>query len=122
MLVYDEFFGNGRLKTAAGALQQCTPREVPPMNRQSLSRSTIPAASLLLLVAGSWAFCSDAPEGADVPRQAAGDVVAAAKPKTTHWAFQPVKRPVVPQVADASWPRNAIDHFILARLEAEGLR
>src|SRR5262245_18749750 len=39
-----------------------------------------------------------------------------------HWAFVPPKRPPLPKVADASWPRNAIDHFILARLEKEGLR
>jgi hypothetical protein len=38
-----------------------------------------------------------------------------------HWAFKPVARPAAPSVADASWPRNDIDRFILARLEAEGL-
>jgi mono/diheme cytochrome c family protein len=38
-----------------------------------------------------------------------------------HWAFVPPKRPALPRVADRAWPRNAIDHFVLARLEAEGL-
>jgi len=38
-----------------------------------------------------------------------------------HWAFVPPVRPVVPAVADAARPQNAIDRFILARLEAEGL-
>ena len=28
----------------------------------------------------------------------------------------------MPAVKDAAWPRNAIDRFILARLEAEGLK
>ena len=38
-----------------------------------------------------------------------------------HWAFEkPVKRPL-PQISDASWPRNEIDYFILARLEKERL-
>jgi hypothetical protein len=32
-----------------------------------------------------------------------------------HWAFQPIRRPVPPQV-DSAWPRNEIDQFILARL------
>jgi hypothetical protein len=41
--------------------------------------------------------------------------------KTDHWAFKPVERPAVPAVHDSAWPRNDIDHFILARLEAEGL-
>jgi len=39
--------------------------------------------------------------------------------KSDHWAFQPIKRPSVPKVSRADWPRNAIDAFILARLEAE---
>ena len=33
------------------------------------------------------------------------------------WSFQPVKDPPVPKVKNATWPRNAVDHFILARLE-----
>jgi hypothetical protein len=39
-----------------------------------------------------------------------------------HWAFRPVRRPVVPEVKDRAWVRNPIDAFILARLEREGLR
>ncbi len=38
-----------------------------------------------------------------------------------HWSFQPVRRPQVPPVKNPAWPRNAIDRFILARLEAEGV-
>ena len=39
-----------------------------------------------------------------------------------HWAFIPPTRPPLPRVQDTSWPRNAIDYFVLARLEHEGLR
>ena len=39
-----------------------------------------------------------------------------------HWSFLPPKRAPLPDVKDASWPRNAIDRFILARLEREGLK
>jgi len=51
--------------------------------------------------------------------------VQAAKPKITDedrefWSFQPLQRPEVPQVA-GDWIRNPIDHFILARLNKEGL-
>jgi hypothetical protein len=38
-----------------------------------------------------------------------------------HWAFVPPQRHLLPKVKQTSWPRNPIDHFILARLEAEGL-
>ena len=39
-----------------------------------------------------------------------------------HWAFIPPKRPAIPEVQEKDWPRNAVDSFVLARLEQEGLR
>lgn len=39
-----------------------------------------------------------------------------------HWAFRKPVRPALPSVGEASWPRNPIDYFVLARLEKEGLR
>ena len=42
-------------------------------------------------------------------------------PGREHWAFRPMARPEPPAVGDEAWVRNAIDRFILARLEAEGL-
>ena len=39
-----------------------------------------------------------------------------------HWAFQSIQRTLLPHVKDNSWIRNPIDHFILARLEREGLK
>ncbi|MAG92661.1 MAG: hypothetical protein CMJ48_02765, partial [Planctomycetaceae bacterium] len=38
-----------------------------------------------------------------------------------HWAMTAPRRAPAPPVRKKSWPRNAIDHFILARLEREGL-
>ncbi len=38
------------------------------------------------------------------------------------WSFVPPKRPPVPEVKDKGWARNPIDNFVLARLEAEGLK
>ncbi|MGP0067290.1 MAG: PSD1 and planctomycete cytochrome C domain-containing protein [Isosphaeraceae bacterium] len=38
-----------------------------------------------------------------------------------HWAFRPVQDPPLLEVRNAAWPRNAVDRFILARLEARGL-
>jgi hypothetical protein len=39
---------------------------------------------------------------------------------TTHWSFRKIARPAVPAPRNASWSRNLIDSFILARLEKEG--
>jgi Protein of unknown function (DUF1553)/Protein of unknown function (DUF1549)/Planctomycete cytochrome C/Concanavalin A-like lectin/glucanases superfamily len=38
-----------------------------------------------------------------------------------HWAFLPPQTPSLPEVKNAAWPRNEIDRFILAKLEANGL-
>jgi len=38
-----------------------------------------------------------------------------------HWAFLPPVRTPLPAVKNKAWPMHAIDHFVLARLEAEGL-
>ena len=43
-------------------------------------------------------------------------------PYTPHWAFSRPERPALPEVHAKSWPRNAIDRFILARLEKNGLK
>src|SRR5262245_3432109 len=38
-----------------------------------------------------------------------------------HWAFKSPARPPVPKTKNKSWPQNTVDHFILSRLEREGL-
>lgn len=42
--------------------------------------------------------------------------------RNSHWAFQPPQRPELPSVKNKRWPRNAIDHFVLARLEPEKIK
>ncbi len=39
----------------------------------------------------------------------------------SHWSFITPVRPPLPKVKDSRWPRNGIDHFVLARLESEGM-
>ncbi|MGD9720647.1 MAG: PSD1 and planctomycete cytochrome C domain-containing protein [Pirellulales bacterium] len=39
----------------------------------------------------------------------------------SHWAFQPVRAPARPTVNERDWPQTAIDEFVLARLEGQGL-
>ncbi|MCA9207150.1 MAG: DUF1549 domain-containing protein, partial [Planctomycetales bacterium] len=51
--------------------------------------------------------------------------------KRLHWAFQPIRRPALPELANgdraggdrvrAEWARNEVDRFILARLAEHGL-
>jgi hypothetical protein len=37
-----------------------------------------------------------------------------------HWAFVPPKKAAVPAVRNSAWPRNEIDRFLLATMEANG--
>src|SRR6266511_191778 len=57
-------------------------------------------------------------QGADWPESALAKVAS----HTDHWAFKAPVRPSVPLVKNAKWVRNSIDHFVLARLEKEGLK
>ncbi|MCZ6796301.1 MAG: DUF1549 domain-containing protein [Planctomycetota bacterium] len=43
------------------------------------------------------------------------------KVATDHWAYRPAVRTLPPAVTRRDWPRTALDHFVLARLEAEGV-
>ena len=47
--------------------------------------------------------------------------IAAGAEYQPHWSLIAPKRPAVPAVKDAAWPRNAVDRFILAKLEQHGL-
>lgn len=53
--------------------------------------------------------------GAVFPKSTAVET-ATARPKSKHWAFQPIRRPAVPEIAGG---RNAIDKFVLGKLARE---
>lgn len=38
------------------------------------------------------------------------------------WAYQAIKKPVIPETKDKDWPQGPIDQFILAKLEEKGLK
>ena len=40
--------------------------------------------------------------------------------RAEHWSFQPLRRSVVPPVAEAAWPRNPVDAFLAQRQQAAG--
>ena len=61
--------------------------------------------------------------GAPDPRTgAAKGKYADASAKKTWWSFQPVKPQSPPAVQNKSWPANAVDNFILAKLEEKNLK
>jgi hypothetical protein len=72
-------------------------------------------AYFALLLGGSWAslaLAADQTPTEIAPRAATG---------RPHWAYQPVRRPGIPEVVNTSWARSPIDSFILAKIEAAKL-
>lgn len=43
------------------------------------------------------------------------------KRRAEHWCWQPIAKPAIPAVKNATWPQQPLDHFILAKLEASGM-
>lgn len=41
---------------------------------------------------------------------------------TAHWAFQPIQQPELPAVKNPTWLEQPIDAFVLAKIEAQGLK
>ncbi len=58
-------------------------------------------------------------QGAEWPQPDSAEE--AGQSTSSHWAFQPVRRPEPPAVASDSWPLPAVDRFVLARLEKESV-
>jgi hypothetical protein len=77
-------------------------RHMPPGDRKKLTAQEV-------AVLRAWID-----QGAAWPQKAA-----VAVKKSSHWAFQPVRRQALPVVTDQAWSRNGIDAFVLSRLEQE---
>jgi cytochrome c553 len=90
-------------------------------------KKKLPAAQIADLAA--WVK-----QGAPWPNEKLPEVTAAARgtaalrpamvfteKQKSHWAFQPIAAPPLPEVQDKAWPLSPIDRFVLEKLEAAGL-
>ncbi len=60
--------------------------------------------------------------GAPDPRTGATAALASADKTASHWAYQPVRTPPVPNPEPAAWIQNPIDAFVLAKLDEKKLK
>ena len=58
----------------------------------------------------------------DLEKNALQEWVARGANYPSHWSFKAPQRSPLPKVRDAAWPKTPIDTFVLAKLEAEGLK
>ena len=42
--------------------------------------------------------------------------------RSKHWAWQPIRKPGLPDIENRDWPQNPIDQFVLAKLESADLK
>ena len=82
-------------------------------------KQKLPDAEIAVLV--EWVK-RGAPDARSLVKGAASGWEATYLERLGWWSLQPVSKPTPPQVRDASWPRNPVDNFILAGLEARGLK
>ncbi len=83
------------------------------------------ASELIERIASDDEFMRMPPEGEPLTDDEVATLrqwIAEGAPYAEHWAFVPRTRPDLPAVENDTWPRNPIDHFILARLEAANLQ
>jgi uncharacterized protein DUF1549 len=93
--------------------------QMPPSGK--LSKAEIAALTDWVKRGAPW------PEHrADVKRQASSASNSTGSSITAKdrefWSFRPVRQPEPPAVRNESWPRSAIDRFILAKLESSNLK
>jgi hypothetical protein len=88
--------------------------EMPPDGK--LPHEKIDVLTRWVKAGAPWAPAAGKP--AETPTAKAGAVTADAR---NYWAYKPVRRPDVPTVENRGWPRNAIDAFVLVKLQAAGL-
>ena len=89
--------------------------EMPPAGK-------LPAADIAILTewvkrGAPWPAAS-----ADAPLTPRKQGITVGDADREFWSFRPVERPAPPAVKNVAWGKNAIDAFILARLEARGLQ
>jgi hypothetical protein len=69
-----------------------------------------------------WSFCLTLVMGVSFVAAAEPRGKKETPPPPVPWSFKPLQRVALPKVNDASWPRTRTDHFLLAKMEAAGVK
>ncbi len=83
-------------------------------------KSKLDAAEIATLT--KWVELGAPWPGGDTPKAAIAAKGFDLGERAKHWSFQPVRRAEPPSVVAGDWPSNPIDRFLLAALEAKGLK
>lgn len=108
-----------RLDQFDQVLNQVTPYDAANSHLYTvIAKSIMPPSGLSLSETEQKVIQSWINEGLDWDHQVLPDE----KPTSDHWAFQPLRKPKIPQVTNREGLRNPIDAFITASQEALGVK
>jgi len=88
--------------------------QMPP--RGKLAAAEISDLTLWVKMGAPW------PKGVDSTSSAKMSAFDLQKRRQTHWSWTPIRKIKPPAVQDSRWPANGADKFVLAKLEAQGLK
>ncbi len=100
------------------AIRQADSKLKMPMGGGKLKDSEIEDIVSWIKAGAVWPAASATPT-ASAP---AAERYVIAPERKNFWSLLPLKDPAPPQVKDTRWTKTAIDRFVLARLEKEGLK
>ncbi|HKE25438.1 MAG TPA: PSD1 and planctomycete cytochrome C domain-containing protein [Bryobacteraceae bacterium] len=98
------------------AVSRSDPKVRMPLGAAKLTDSSIADLTDWVKAGAPWPTNAPAPPGA---QQAHFHISAEQR---AFWSFQPLVQEAIPAVNNTAWPRNAIDRFVLAKLEQKNLQ
>ena len=107
--------GNSETSLLIRAIRQSDPKLKMPMAGDKLTEQEIADFSSWVQSGAPW------PETEAKPASAKTGFHITPEQKA-FWSLQPIVKPSLPPVKDAAWAKTAIDRFILAKLEQNGLK
>lgn len=99
--------GDASTSRLVNAIRRESELKMPP--ETELPADAVDALTEWIVMGAPW------PEGRPIIASDKIDAI-----RDSHWAYQPVRNPELPTVVNASWIRNDLDRFVLARIESAG--
>jgi mono/diheme cytochrome c family protein len=93
------------------------PRLKMPLGGKKLTDAQIEDLSAWVAAGAKWPK-----ETATVETSTASDKYVIPAERKKFWSFLPLAKPTPPAVKNTAWPKTAIDRFVLAKLEQEGMK
>ena len=86
--------------------------------------SKMPAEEIAILtkwvsLGAPWPI-EDVPVAGESSTSSSKPVFSLEERRSSHWCWAPISSPTAPEVKQADWPRDAIDRFVFAAMEAQG--